>query len=395
MNPIARLFASILALLALVVEAQAEAAKLGIIAPFSGPYANWGKEYQRGMELYLDEHNGKNGNPTVTLITRDTGGVNPSRARQLAQELIVRDQVVALGGEMFSPNLLALADVITEAKVPFVIFNGATSFLTDRSPYFVRPAYTAWSFIYPFGQWAVRNGCKKGAILVADFAAGEDAIEAFSKGVDSAGGQIAGVIKVPLSTTDFSVYLQRLRDLAPNCAYMLFPVGPMSIGLVKTFYNRELDKAGIQLLGGTETGEQELPAIGEAAVGALTALVYGPFLDNPKNNAFRAAYQKKFGKDELPSFSTVAAYDGMELMFKMLKATGGKRDADKMIAAVGGYAWESPRGPVSIDPKTREMVQNLYVRRVEKNSNGVLFNKEIHTIPNVKEPWHELNLGRK
>jgi branched-chain amino acid transport system substrate-binding protein len=259
----------------------------------------------------------------------------------------------------------------------------------------VRPAYTAWSFIYPFGQWAVRNGCKKGAILVADFAAGEDAIEAFSKGVDSAGGQIAGVIKVPLSTTDFSVYLQRLRDLGPNCAYMLFPVGPMSIGLVKAFYNRELDKAGIQLLGGTETGEQELPAIGEAAVGALTALVYGPFLDNPKNNAFRAAYQKKFGKDELPSFSTVAAYDGMELMFKMLKATGGKRDADKMIAAVGGYAWESPRGPVSIDPKTREMIQNLYVRRVEKNSNGVLFNKEIHTIPNVKEPWHELNLGRK
>jgi branched-chain amino acid transport system substrate-binding protein len=394
MKLLRHLFGAMLGLLVPAV-AQAQDVKVGIVAPFSGPYASWGKEYQRGIDLFLEEHNGKHGNPKVTVLTRDTGGVNPSRARQLAQELVVRDQVVVLGGEMFSPNLLAIADVATESKTPFIIFNGATSFITDKSPYFVRPTFTMWSFIYPFGEWAVKQGYKKGAILVADFAAGEDAIEAFTKGYEAAGGQMATVIKVPLSTTDFSTYLQRLREAKPDAAYMFFPVGPLSIGLVKAFYDRGLDKAGIQLLGGTETGEQELPAIGDAAIGAITALVYGPFLDNPKNKAFLETYRTKFGKDELPSFSTVAAYDGMELMFEMLRKTGGKKDADKMIAAVGNYKWESPRGPVSIDPKTREMVQNLYIRRVEKNSDGILFNREFHTIADVKDPWHELQAGKK
>jgi branched-chain amino acid transport system substrate-binding protein len=389
MTLLTRLFGATLALLA-STAAQAQDHKIGIIAPFSGPYAAWGKEYQRGIDLFLDEHNGKNGNPKVTVLTRDTGGVNPSRARQLAQELVVRDQVVALGGEMFSPNLLAVADVATESKTPFIIFTGATSFITDKSPYFVRPTFTMWTFIYPFGEWAVKQGYKKGAILVADFAAGEDAIEAFTKGYEAAGGQVPTVIKVPLNTTDFSPYLQRLREAKPDAAYMFFPVGPLSIGLVKAFYDRGLDKEGIQLLGGTETGEQELPAIGPSATGAITALVYGPFLDNPKNKAFLAAYQKKFGKDELPSFSTVAAYDGMELIFEMLRKTGGRKDADKMIAAVANYKWDSPRGPASIDPRTREMIQNLYVRRVEKHATGALYNKEFHTIPDVKDPWHEL-----
>lgn len=379
-----------------VGTSQAQELKIGIIAPFSGPYANWGKEYQRAIDLYLEQHNGKNGNPTVRVITRDTGGVNPSRARQLAQELIARDQVVALGGEMFSPNLLAVADVISETKTPFVIFNGATSSITDTSPYFVRPTFTMWSFIYPFAKWAVTTkGYKKGAILVAAFAAGDDAVEAFTAGYKSAGGEIVSVIKVPLTTTDFSSYLRKLREAKPEAAYMFFPVGPMSIGLVKAFYDAGLDKAGIQLLGGTETGEQELPAIGAAAVGATTALTYGPFLDNPQNKKFVADYQKKFGRNELPSFVTVGAYDGMEVLFRMLRENPARRNGDTMIKAVGGYKWNSPSGPVSIDPKTREIIQNLYIRRVVKSSSGLLYNEKFDTIPQVKEPWHELGIGDK
>jgi branched-chain amino acid transport system substrate-binding protein len=389
-------FGLTLMLLGAAAPVQAKELKIGVIAPFSGPYANWGKEYQRAIDLYLEQHNGKDGNPTVSVITRDTGGVNPSRARQLAQELITRDQVVALGGEMFSPNLLAVADVISETKTPFVIFNGATSSITDTSPYFVRPTFTMWSFIYPFAQWAVnKQGYKKGAILVAGFAAGDDAVEAFTTGFKSAGGEIVSVIKVPLTTTDFSSYLRKLQDAKPDAAYMFFPVGPMSVGLVKAFYDAGLDKSGIQLLGGTETGEHELPAIGDTAVGAVTALPYGPFLDNPANKKFVAAYQKKYSKNELPSFVTVGAYDGMEILFRMLRETAAKRNGDAMIKAVGGYKWNSPTGPSSIDPQTREIIQNLYIRRVVKSSSGLLFNEKFDTIPQVKEPWHELGIGDK
>ena len=375
-------------------DAHAQAVKVGIIAPFSGPYADWGKEYQRAIQLYLERHNGKNGNPTVTVLTRDTGGINPARAKQLAQELIVRDQVTILGGEGFSPNVLAVADLVTEAKIPFVIFNAATAFITDRSKYFVRPTFTMWTYIHPFGQWAAQQGMKKGAILAADYSPGEDAIEAFTKGFEAADGKIVSVIKVPLNTTDFSSYLQRLRDASPQFVFIFFPNGPLSIGVVKAFFDRGLDKAGIKLLGGSETGEQELPAIGEAALGTITALIYGPYLSNPTNKAFVAAYKAKFGQTELPNFITIGAYDGMEMIFRMLKAAEGKRNGDKMMAGAMGYAWQSPRGPVSIDPRTREMVQNLYIRRVEKRD-GILMNAEFHTIPNVKDPWHELNMGKQ
>jgi branched-chain amino acid transport system substrate-binding protein len=384
------------ALVSLVCLAGAAHAqvKVGILGPFSGPYADWGKEYQRAIDLYLERNNGKNGNPTVTVITRDTGGLNPARAKQLAQELIVRDQVAILGGEMFSPNVLALTDLLTEAKMPFVIFNGATGFITDRSKYFLRPTFTMWHYVQPFGKWAAEQGIKKGAILVADFAAGEDANEAFTNGFESGGGKISSVIKIPMNTTDFSSYLQRLRDAAPEAVFMFVPQGPLSIGLMKAFYDRGLDKAGIKLLGGTETAEQDLPAIGDIALGAVTSMTYGPYLNNPANKEFVAAYKAKYGKDELPGFNTVGAYDGMEVIFRALKAAAGGRDGDKMMAGVAGYSWNSPRGPVSMDPKTREMVQNLYIRRVEKRD-GLLGNFEFHTIPNVKDPWHEMNIGAR
>jgi branched-chain amino acid transport system substrate-binding protein len=392
MKRLTRMFGAMMALLAPAM-AQAQDAKIGIIAPFSGAFANWGREYQRGIDLFLDEQKATNASPKVSVITRDTGGVNPNRARQLAQELILRDKVSILGGEVFSPNLLAITDLLTESKTPFVIFNGATAFITDKSPYFVRPTFTMWSLIYPAAKWYAENGYKTAVVLAADYSAGEDGTEAFSKGFEAGGGRLTGVIKVPLNTTDFAPYLQRLREAKPNGAFMFLP-SPMSIGLLKAFYGQGLDKAGIQLFATTETGEEDLPAIGEIAVGTMSSNVYGPFLDNPVNNAFRATYQKKYPK-ELPSFMTLVAYDSLKLAAAMLQETRGVKDGDKMIAGLAKYKLESPRGPVSFDPKTREMIQNLYVRRVEKNSSGILFNKTLATITAVEDPWHKLQAEKK
>jgi branched-chain amino acid transport system substrate-binding protein len=376
-------------LLPLAVRAE-EPVKVGILVTTTGPYAVWGKQYQEGVGLYLDQHNGKDGNPTVEVLYRDVGGDNPPRARQLAQELIVRDQVAVMGGLEFTTTVLSIADVIEEAKMPFVIFNSATSFVTDKSQYFVRDAFTLWETAEPAGIWAAAQGMRRGALIVADYAPGKDTIDAFTKGFTDGGGTITDVIRVPMGTTDFSSYLQRLKDANAQVVYMFMPLGPMSLGVAKGFIERGYAKDGMQLMSAGELPEFDLPAIGDGIIGTVTVLHYGPYLDNPANNAFRAAFAAKYGSADLPSFATVAAYDGMELIFHMLKATGGKRDGDKMMAAVKGYAWESPRGPVSIDPKTREIVQNIYIRRVEK-LDGVLVNKEFFTYHDVKDPWHELN----
>jgi len=393
-DPMTRLLGlCLLALLTLAAPPPAGAAdpvKVGILVTTTGPYAVWGKEYQQGVGLYLDQHNGKDGNPTVEVLYRDVGGDNPPRARQLAQELIVRDQVVAMGGLEFTTTVLAVADIMNEAKMPFVIFNSATSFVTDKSPYFIRDSFTQWMTASIGARWALDQKMSKAAIVIADYAPGQDSVDAFSTTFKAGGGTILDVIKVPLNTTDFSSYLQRAKDAAPQCLYMFMPLGPMSLGMHKGFAERGLRAAGIQSISAAELPEFDLPAVGDGAIGAVTVLHYGPYLDNPANKAFRAAIQGKYGADALPSFATVAAYDGMELIFHMLKATGGKLDGDKALAAAKGYAWQSPRGPVSIDPKTREIVENIYVRKVEK-VDGKLINKEFATYPAVKDPWHELH----
>jgi branched-chain amino acid transport system substrate-binding protein len=369
---------------------SAEPIKVGILVTTTGPYSAWGTWYQQAVGLYLDRHNGKDGNPTVEILYRDVGGDNPPRARQLAQELIVRDEVAILGGLEFTTTVLAMADVITEAKIPFIIFNGATSFVTDKSPYYVRVAATQWLSAFIAAKWATEQNLKKTAIVAADYAPGTDLIDAFTRFYTQDGGSVVDVIKVPMGTTDFSSYLQRVKDVSPQVMYMFMPLGPMSVSLAKGFAERGYGKQGIQLLAGAEMPESDLPAIGDGAIGAVTVLHYGPYLDNPMNNAFREALIAKYGQSAVPSFATVAAYDGMEAIFHMLKASGGNRDPDKMMAAIKGYAWQSPRGPVSIDPKTREIIENVYVRRVEK-VNGMLINKEFETYKDQKDPWHELN----
>lgn len=364
--------------------------KVGLLAQQSGPYAWWGTEYQRGVDLYLEQIGGKVGAHTITVLTRDEGGTSPQKSRQLAQELVVRDQVQYFLGGTFTPTVLGVTDVATQTKTPYVICNSGTSSVTLKSPYFIRVGFTQWTVSVPLVQYAVSQNVKKAVIVAADYAPGQDAFEAFGKTFTKLGGAIAAEVKVPLGTTDFSSYLQRVRDAQPQAVFMFMPLGPMSAGFIKAFKERELDKAGITLLATSETNEADLPVVGDSALGLTTALHYTPYLETPANQAFVAAYKAKYGKAELPSIASLAAYDGMRLIAEMIRANNGVRDGDKAVAAAKGFKWESPRGPVSIDPNTREIVQNVYIRKVVK-IDGKLGNKAIQTYPAVKDPWHEEN----
>ena len=371
------------------ISAFAAEPKVGIVAAFSGPYAEWGDDYKREIDLYMAQHNGKNGNPKVDLILRDAPGTDPSRTKQVVQEFITRDNVAVVGGGEFTPEALAVADLVTEAKIPYVVFNGATSFIVDKSPYLVRVGYTIWQPTVPIASYAVSHGCKKVTMIVADYAPGADSIAAFKYGFEKGGGKVADVIKVPLGTNDFSSYMQRIKDSQPECVFPFMPGGPMALNYIKSFGEAGFAKQGIIDYGTGETGENYLSAIGDDALGIITASFYSTYLDNPTNRAFIAALEQT-DTNVKRKFVTTFAYDGMEVIFHMLKATNGERDGDKAMASIKGYAWQSPRGPVSIDPKTRDIVQNIYIRKVVKE-NGVLFNKEFETIPNVHDQWHELH----
>lgn len=370
------------------MAAGAAEIKVGLLGQFSGPYSWWGKEYQRGVDLYLEQNGGKVDGHTITVLSRDEGGTNPQRSRQLAQELVVRDKAQYLIGGSFTPTVLGVTDVANQTKTPYVIFNAGTSSVTQKSPYFVRVGFTQWTVSVPLVQYAVEKGYKKAVIVAADYAPGQDAIDAFGKTFTKLGGTVVSEIRVPLGTTDFSSYLQRVRDAKADVAFSFMPVGPMTVGFIKTYKERELDKAGTTLLATTETMESDLPSLGDNAMGQITALHYSPYLDNPVNKSFVAAYTAKYGKDQLPSIASMTAYDGMRVLAEMVKKTAGKADGDKAMAAVQGFAWESPRGPVSIDAKTREITQNVYIRKVEKVG-GAYANIAFKTYPAVKEPWYE------
>jgi branched-chain amino acid transport system substrate-binding protein len=391
-----RLLFALVAALVLAAGTSAwadEPIKVGILLTTTGPYAPWGKDYQQGVDLYMEQHNGKDGNPKIEVIySGDVGGDNPPRAHQLAQDMVQRDHVAVLGGLEFTTTTLAMADIINRAKIPFVIFNSATSFVTDKSPYYVRPAFTLWPSSTIAAKYATDQKKMHGTIVSADYAPGQDAIDAFTYGMKQNGGDILDVIKVPMGTTDFSSYFQRISDHKPDVLYVFMPGGPMSVGMANGYVQRGWEKEGMIYIGGG-VNERDLPAMGDAALGLLSVLSYSPVLDNPTNKAFRVAFAKKYGNkepDDFPTFATLDAYDGMDVIFHMLKATGGKGDGDAMLAAAKGYSWQSPRGPLMIDPKTREAVQNFYVTKVERED-GVMVNKPIATYTNVKDPWHEMH----
>ena len=374
--------------LVLAGPARADEVKVGVLGAFTGPYAEWGTHFQRAVDLFMAEHHGRAGTHQVKIIYRDDGGNNPGRAKQLAQELIVRDGVQYLAGLEFTPTVLSVADVITQAKMPFVIFNSSTPFVVRKSPYYIRTGYTQWQASYPAAEYAAEHGATRAVIISADYAPGEAAIEAYTKGFTDKGGKIIDVIKVPLDTNDMSSYLQRIQDDKPDTLFTFMPGGPMAIGLVKGWVDRGLRASGMKYWGGGELDETYLPAVGDAAIGALSAGYYGPYLDNPQNKKFVAAYEAKY--HELPNVEVIDAWDGMQVVFHMIEATDGRRDGDKAMQSVKGYKWNSPRGPLEIDPKTRDIIQNVYIRAVKK-VDGKLEDVLLYTYPMVKDQWKELH----
>lgn len=363
--------------------ASADTIKVGIISPFSGPFAEYGKQFREAIETYVSQHGDTVEGHKIEFIYRDVGGANPAQAKSLAQELIVKDQVKYLGGFQFTPNALAVAPVIQEAKIPTVIFNAATSAINTKSDYFLRTSFTLWQVSKPLGEWVAKQGAKTAVMAVSDFAPGHDAAKAFSSGFEGAGGKVEDEIRMPLQTTDFAPFMQRIKAKKPAALFAFLPAGPPTFAFVKAFHENGLGKDGIKLYGTGETDESTLQSLGDAVIGTVTAYHYSPDHDSPMNKAFLAKHGGLF-KGSVVNFAGAGAYDGVHLIYEMVRKAGS--DPDKAIAAAKGFAWESIRGPVKIDPQNRHITQNVYMRKVVRDEkSGLLVNREFETIKDVPD----------
>jgi branched-chain amino acid transport system substrate-binding protein len=365
--------------------ASADTIKVGVIGAYSGPFTTFGKNFKAGVEAYLAVNGNKAGNHTIEVIYRDLDGIAPPKAKTLAQDLVVKDKVQYLAGVVFTPNAMAIAEILEEANVPFVIFNAATSAITTKSPYVVRTSFTLWQNAGPMGKVAAEKGFKNVITMVSDYGPGHDAEAAFKKMFEAAGGKVVESVRMPPPTTDFTPFMQRARDSGAQAVFAFLPAGPPTLSFAKAF-NTSGMKGKIELLTtGDLTQESDLPALGADGVGILSTFHYSVAHPGKANEAFVAAAQKALGADAAQlTFPAVAAFDGMKVIAEMIKATDGKQDAKKAVEAVKGMAWESPRGPVKIDPNTRHVTQNIYLRVVEKAGDKFV-NKEIATYPNTPD----------
>jgi branched-chain amino acid transport system substrate-binding protein len=371
-------------LLATAAHAQ-DTVKIGVIMAYSGQFADPSTQVDNGIKLYLKQHGGKLGGKNVELIRKDVGGINPAVAKRLAQELVTRDGVDILAGFSLTPNALAAADVSLEAKKFMVVMNAATAIVTTKSPYMVRVSFTIPQLDQTLGTWAAHDGLKSAYVMVTDYGPGIDAEAAFQKGFEDAGGEIVGSVRMAVQNPDFSAYVQRAKDLNPQGIFIMIPGGAQPGAFGKALAERGIDPIKTEVMGQLEvTDEHALASIGDLAVGIITAGHYDYNHHSKLNGEFVTAYNAEFGRN--PDFFSVGGYDGMRLIDVALQKSGGKTDADALVEAAEGASWESPRGPISIDPLTRDIVQTVYIRRVEKVA-GQLVNTEIAAFPNVKDPF--------
>jgi len=365
----------------------ADTIKIGLIEPYSGQFADAATQQDNAIKLFIKQNGDTVGGKKIEIIRKDTGGINPPVAKRLAQELVTRDHADILAGFVLTPNAMAGGDVSKEAQKFMVVMNAATSAVITKSPYMVRTSLTTPQLNEPFGKWAVtKGGVKKVYTMVSDYGPGHDAEQAFQRGVKDAGGEIVGSVHMAVQNPDFSAYVQRAKDLDPQAIYVFVPGGSQPGAFGKALAERGLDPQKMKVMGQMEiTDENALKSMGDIAIGILTTGNYDWNHKSKTNEAFVKAYNAEYHRN--PDFFAVGAWDGMHLIYAALKKTNGNADAQALTKAAEGMAWESPRGPISIDPQTRDIVQNVYVRRVEKQ-NGQLVNVEIDTIPNVKDPEH-------
>ena len=358
--------------------------KIGMVMQMTGPNAAGGREISAAAKLYMAQHGDSVAGKKIELIFRDDASI-PDNAKRLAQELIINDKVSLLAAGI-TPSAMAMAPIATEAKVPTVVTISGTSVVTERSPYYVRTSFTLGQQSGIIADWAIKNGSRKAVAVLSDWAPGAEAGKVFEANFTKGGGQVLETLKVPLANPDFAPFLQRAADLHPDTLFVFVPAGQAGT-FARQFAERALDKSGIKLIGpGDITDDDDLPNTGDTLLGVVTAGIYSAAHPSALNKEFVAAYQKATG--HRANFLAVSGYDGMHLIYEALKKTGGKTDADAVIAAMKGMSWESPRGPISIDPNTRDIVQNVYIRKVEKKD-GEPWAVEFATFEAVKDPLKE------
>lgn len=362
--------------------------KIGLILPYSGPFADAANQLDAGIKLYMAKNGDTVAGKKIEIIRKDTGGPAPDVAKRLAQELVVRDGVDILAGFALTPEALGAADISNQAKKLMVVMNAATSVVTEQSPYIVRTSVTIPQVNYAFGKWAFEvGGVKQAYTLVADYGPGKDAEASFSKGFTEAGGKIIGSDKTPVANPDFSAFVQRVKDANPEAVYIFIPGGAQPAAIGKALADRGLIPPATKIFAqGELTHPEALESMGQNAKGIVTTFHYTLERDDPLNNAYVKAYRDANG-GRSPDLFSIGGYDGMHLIYEALKKTNGDASADALLAAAKGMAWQSPRGPMSIDPETRDVVQTVYIREV-KEVDGKLQNVIIQEIPNVKDPLH-------
>jgi branched-chain amino acid transport system substrate-binding protein len=354
-----------------------------LVAPLTGAFTSTGKQVAAGAQFYLQQNGDTVGGKKIELIIKDDAGI-ADQTRRLVQELIVNDKVNAIAGFGLTPLALAAAPLATQSKTPMIVMAAATSIVTERSPYIVRTSFAQAQPVVVIADWQARHGMKKVVSMVSDFAPGYDSETFFKDSFTRAGGQVVEALRIPLQNPDFAPFLQRARDAMPDGLFVFVPAG-QAAALMRQFVERGLDKSGIRLFGaGDLTDDDTLNNMGDVMLGTVTAYFYSAAHPSEKNRAFVDGVRKA-NNDMRANFFAVSGYDGMHVVYEALRKTAGSIDGDALVGAMKGMAWESPRGPISIDPDTRDIIQNIYIRKVEKKG-GELWNTEFETIADVKDP---------
>jgi branched-chain amino acid transport system substrate-binding protein len=364
--------------------AQAQPFRVGLILPMTGPFASTGRQVQAAVKLYMAQNGSSVAGRKVEFILKDDAGTADT-TRRLAQELVVNDKVDVLAGFGLTPLALATAPIATQSKTPMVVMAAATSSIIDASPFIVRTSFTLPQGTLGIAEWAPRNGIKTAVTLVSDYGPGIDAEKTFKDRFTLAGGKVVAEVRVPLRNPDFAPFLQRVRDAQADGLFVFVPSGA-GAALMKQFSERGLDKAGVKLIGtGDVTDDDILNDMGDVALGVVTSQHYSAAHKSPANERFVKAFMAA-NNNMRPNFMAVGGYDGMRVIYRALEATKGKGGGEALIAAMKGQVFESPRGPVLIDAQTREIVQDIYIRRVER-VDGQLWNVEFETLKSVKDPY--------
>ncbi len=377
--------------------AQAQEVKVGLVASFTGIGAELGQQIERGAELYLKLNADKLKPYSIKVIKRDDKNPSGADSKVAVQELLTQENVDAILGWVYSPNAFASAPVVTAGKKLSVIANAGTAHITLTSPYWVRTSFSMWHSGFPLGEAAAKVLKAKTAVVgYSDFPPGKDELAAFKRSFEANGGKVIDEIPMggPAQVPDFTPFFQRAKDKKPDVFFVFIPAGDHAAAVVKTYGALGMKEAGIKLIGpGDITQDTKLQAMGDAAIGLITMHHYNVDLDNAENKKFVAAWHKEYGANTTPDFMAVGGYDGMAAIVAAIQATKGKLDGDAALDAVKGWKFQSPRGPIMIDPATRDIVMNEYLSEVVKGPDGKLHQKVLSTINNVKDPCKELKVG--